>query len=118
MRTWPNPLSTVLFADSYDFDTEVDDRRLFVRPQRTEIGRMDVVKQRLGKAGFQVYEPQDSDESDDENWHMKDGREHPSDQVRSACRIMPKHFAISHLTPLVVPAEHVNTLRPSAHPRH
>jgi hypothetical protein len=71
----------VLFADSYDFDTEADDRRIFVRPQRTEIGRMEVAKQRLAKAGFQFYELPDSEESDDDTWPLKEKRDHASDLV-------------------------------------
>ncbi|KAI9285023.1 hypothetical protein BC943DRAFT_360547 [Umbelopsis sp. AD052] len=69
----------VLFADSYDFDTEADDRRIFVRPQRTEIGRMEVAKQRLAKAGFQFYELPDSEESDDDTWPLKEKRDQASD---------------------------------------
>lgn len=62
---------------------------------------MDVVKQKLQKAGFQVYEPQESDESDDDDWMMKDGKEHPSEQVCNRClsilswlHILMPHFRV------------------------
>ncbi|CAM0136853.1 hypothetical protein VKS41_007438 [Umbelopsis sp. WA50703] len=71
----------LLFATPYDFDTQLDDRRVFVRPQRNEVARSEVAKQRLRKAGFQVYDVQDSDQSDDDNWLLKTGKDHTTDQT-------------------------------------